>query len=70
VYVLGSNARLGNSNGNIGGSTALYHHNGTRYGLGLPGRVGGADTKMNGLHGPKRECGDVGHLPPDILAWA
>ena len=58
-YGLDSNARLNNGIGNSGGSTALYHHNGTRYGLGLPGRVGGADTKMNGLHGPKHKRGDV-----------
>ncbi|KAF8060978.1 ARM repeat-containing protein [Lyophyllum atratum] len=43
------------------GSTALYHHNGSRYGLGLPGRMnpGAADNKMNGLHGPKHKRGDV-----------
>ena len=52
------------SNPNINstsGSTALYHHNGSRYGLGIPGRAnsGGADSKMNGLHGPKHKRGDV-----------
>ncbi|KAJ8521773.1 hypothetical protein ONZ45_g1585 [Pleurotus djamor] len=43
------------------GSTALYHHNGSRYGLGAPGRAGppGADSKMSGLHGPKHKRGDV-----------
>ena len=40
------------------GSTALYHHNGTRYGLGL-GRGGAPDGKMNGLHGPKHKRGDM-----------
>ncbi|KAF9654298.1 ARM repeat-containing protein [Thelephora ganbajun] len=58
-YGLDANARLNGSIGNSGGSAALYHHNGTRYGLGLPGRVTGADTKMNGLHGPKHKRGDV-----------
>ena len=58
-YGLDSNVRLNNGIGNSGGSTALYHHNGTRYGLGLPGRVSGADAKMNGLHGPKHKRGDV-----------
>jgi hypothetical protein len=43
------------------GSTALYHHNGSRYGLGNPGRghAGGAEAKMNGLHGPKHKRGDI-----------
>ena len=58
-YGLDSNARLNNSIGNSGGSTALYHHNGTRYGLGPPGCMSGADTKMNGLRGPKHKRGDV-----------
>lgn len=54
----------GRSNANANstsGSTALYHHNGSRYGLGLPGRTnsGAADSKMNGLHGPKHKRGDV-----------
>lgn len=40
------------------GSTALYHHNGSRYGLG-PGRGAGPDGKMNGLHGPKHKRGDM-----------
>ena len=38
------------------GSTALYHHNDTRYELGL-GRTNG-DAKMNGIHGPKHKRGD------------
>lgn len=41
------------------GSTALYHHNGSRYGLGVNGRQPAADGKMNGLHGPKHKRGDV-----------
>ena len=43
------------------GSTALYHHNGSRYGLGIPGRgnTGGVENKMNGLHGPKHKRGDM-----------
>ena len=42
------------------GSTALYHHNGSRYGLGLTGRANGATVdKMNGLHGPKHKRGDM-----------
>ena len=40
------------------GSTALYHHHGSRYGLGIGGRVA-SDGKMNGLHGPKHRRGDV-----------
>jgi hypothetical protein len=45
---------------NTSGSTALYHHNGSRYGLGLPGRGNpGIDGKMNGLHGPKHKRGDM-----------
>ncbi|KAI0320995.1 ARM repeat-containing protein [Amylostereum chailletii] len=40
------------------GSTALYHHNGSRYGLGMGGRTNG-DGKMNGLHGPKHKRGDM-----------
>ncbi|KAJ3879349.1 ARM repeat-containing protein [Lentinula edodes] len=47
-------------NSNTSGSTALYHHNGSRYGLGLPGRANtGVDGKMNGLHGPKHKRGDM-----------
>lgn len=46
---------------NTSGSTALYHHNGSRYGLGIPGRApaGPNDGKMNGLHGPKHKRGDM-----------
>ncbi|KAJ3997910.1 ARM repeat-containing protein [Lentinula boryana] len=45
---------------NTSGSTALYHHNGSRYGLGLPGRANpGVDGKMNGLHGSKHKRGDM-----------
>lgn len=40
------------------GSTALYHHNGTKYGLGIGARPNG-DGKMNGLHGPKHKRGDI-----------
>jgi hypothetical protein len=38
------------------GPTTLYHHNGSRYSLGL-GRGGASDSKMNGLHGPKHKRG-------------
>lgn len=57
-YGFDAGARAG---GNTSGSTALYHHNGTRYGLGIPGRTasGGPDSKMNGLHGPKHKRGDI-----------
>ena len=49
----------GNGNGLAStGSTALYHHHGSRYGLGIGGRVT-SDGKMNGLHGPKHRRGDV-----------
>jgi hypothetical protein len=45
---------------NTSGSTALYHHNGSRYGLGIPGRANsGVDSKMSGLHGPKHKRGDM-----------
>jgi hypothetical protein len=36
----------------------LYHHHGSRYGLGIGGRVA-SDGKMNGIHGPKHRRGDV-----------
>ena len=49
--------RLPHANGGAG-STALYHHNGTKYGLGINGRQNG-DGKMNGLHGPKHKRGDM-----------
>ena len=50
-----------NADSNTTGSTALYHHNGTRYGLGLPVRAGApAENKLNGFHGgPKHKRGDV-----------
>lgn len=49
-----NDAHLGGS----AGSTALYHHNGTKYGLGMGARPNG-DSKMNGLHGSKHKRGDV-----------
>lgn len=58
-YGLDSNGRLSSGLNGAAGSTALYHHNGSRYGLGLAGRVTSADAKMNGLHGPKHKRGDV-----------
>lgn len=48
------------------GSTALYHHNGSRYGLGI-GRGAGPDGKMNGLHGPKHKRGDMDRKFPDSV---
>ena len=56
-YDLDSSARS-SQGGSASGSTALYHHNGTRYGLHL-GRGNSADGKMNGLHGPKHKRGDM-----------
>ncbi|EKM60704.1 uncharacterized protein PHACADRAFT_246773 [Phanerochaete carnosa HHB-10118-sp] len=56
-YDYDSDSRLPHANGGAG-STALYHHNGTKYGLGINGRQNG-DGKMNGLHGPKHKRGDV-----------
>ncbi|KAJ7336959.1 hypothetical protein DFH08DRAFT_1018172 [Mycena albidolilacea] len=53
-----------NAGANAGtGSTALYHHNGSRYGLGLPARTntGAGNSKMNGLYGPKHKHGDMNH---------
>ncbi|RPD58447.1 ARM repeat-containing protein [Lentinus tigrinus ALCF2SS1-6] len=41
------------------GSTALYHHNGAKYGFNMNSRPNGADGKMNGLHGPKHKRGDI-----------
>ncbi|KAI0762565.1 ARM repeat-containing protein [Fomes fomentarius] len=41
------------------GSTALYHHNGAKYGFNMNGRPSAADGKMNGLHGPKHKRGDI-----------
>lgn len=57
-YELDSSARSSQGTNGASGSTALYHHNGTRYGLHL-GRGNGADGKMNGLHGPKHKRGDM-----------
>ncbi|KAF8124097.1 armadillo-type protein [Boletus edulis] len=51
----GRNSAMANGSS---GSTALYHHNGSRYGLGL-GRGGAPDGNMNGLHGPKHKRGDM-----------
>ncbi|KAJ7822517.1 hypothetical protein B0H14DRAFT_3470766 [Mycena olivaceomarginata] len=51
-----------NAGANAGtGSTVLYHHNGSRYGLGLPARTnsGAGNSKMNGLYGPKHKHGDM-----------
>ncbi|KAL5534613.1 hypothetical protein ACEPAG_1076 [Sanghuangporus baumii] len=56
-YGLESNGRL-NGSGTTGGSTALYHHHGSRYGLSMGARIG-SDNKMNGLHGPKHKRGDI-----------
>ncbi|KAG6918676.1 hypothetical protein DXG01_012494 [Tephrocybe rancida] len=63
-YGYETNGRSSSNNGSVhstSGSTALYHHNGSRYGLGLPGRPnpGAANDKMNGLHGPKHKRGDI-----------
>lgn len=57
-YEVESNGRL-NGSGTTGGSTALYHHHGSRYGLSMGARIGGPDNKMNGLHGPKHKRGDI-----------
>ncbi|KAF8845489.1 ARM repeat-containing protein [Paxillus ammoniavirescens] len=56
AYGFDSNGRNGTNGNGTSGSTALYHHNGSRYGL---GRGGGPDSKMNGLHGPKHKRGDM-----------
>ncbi|KAG1749610.1 ARM repeat-containing protein [Suillus paluster] len=57
-YDLDSSTRSSTSANGTSGSTALYHHNGTRYGLHI-GRTNGADGKMNGMHGPKHKRGDM-----------
>ncbi|KAI6153219.1 ARM repeat-containing protein [Pisolithus tinctorius] len=58
TYGFDSSTRSGHGvNGAASGSTALYHHNNSRYGPGM-GR-GGPDGKMNGLHGPKHKRGDM-----------
>ena len=60
VYGLnGNGVENGRFNSFSTGSTALYHHHGSRYGLGMNGRANGADSKMGGLHGPKHKRGDV-----------
>lgn len=41
------------------GSTALYQHGGSRYGLGLNGRVPSGEGKMNGLGGAKHKRGEM-----------
>ncbi|KAF8531037.1 armadillo-type protein [Gautieria morchelliformis] len=56
-YGFDQQGRMNSAQSTGGGSTALYHHHGSRYGLG--GRVVGPDSKMNGLHGPKHKRGDV-----------
>lgn len=56
-YGYENGGRIPSANGGAG-STALYHHNGTKYGLGINGRQNG-DSKMNGLHGPKHKRGDI-----------
>ncbi|KAF8436332.1 armadillo-type protein [Boletus edulis BED1] len=54
-YSIDSNGAMANGSS---GSTTLYHHNGSRYGLGL-GQGGAPDGNMNGLHGPKHKRGDM-----------
>ncbi|KAF7328470.1 RNA-binding protein [Mycena sanguinolenta] len=60
-YGFESGGRAGTNLTGTSISTALYHHNGSRYGLGIPARTnsGAGDGKMNGLHGPKQKCGDM-----------
>jgi hypothetical protein len=74
-YAFDSNGRPSSALNATTGSMALYHHNGSRYGL-LPGQsAGGVDSKMNGLHGPKHKRGDVDseckhpHCSDDDLAY-
>ncbi|KAL6300297.1 ARM repeat-containing protein [Sparassis latifolia] len=57
-YGFEANGRINNVNAGTG-STALYNHHGSRYGLAINGRPAGADSKMNGLHGPKHKRGDM-----------
>jgi hypothetical protein len=57
-YDIDSSTRSSQGTNGASGSTALYHHNGTRYGLHL-GRGNGTDGKMNGLHGSKHKRGDM-----------
>jgi hypothetical protein len=56
AYSFDTTGRNGSTLNGGSGSTALYHHNGSRYGL---GRGGVPDGKMNGLHGPKHKRGDM-----------
>ncbi|KAF9234965.1 ARM repeat-containing protein [Melanogaster broomeanus] len=56
AYGFDSTGRNGPGVNGTSGSTALYNHNGSRYGL---GRGSGPDSKMNGLHGPKHKRGDM-----------
>ncbi|KAF8130608.1 ARM repeat-containing protein [Boletus edulis] len=58
LYKFDAAGRNGAMANGSSGSTALYHHNGSRYGLGL-GRGGAPDANMNGLHGPKHKRGDM-----------
>lgn len=67
-YGFETSSRGGSGPNSTSGSTALYHHNGSRYGLGIAARPnGGADSKMNGLHGPKHKRGDVDHECKDAI---
>ena len=56
-YGLESTGRGGHNVNGTSGSTVLYHHNGSRYGLAL-GR-GGPNGKINRLHGTKHKWGDM-----------
>lgn len=67
-YGYENGGRLPHASGGAG-STALYHHNGTKYGLGINGRQNGADGKMNGLHGPKHKRGDIDRECEFICAY-
>ncbi|KAG6375119.1 ARM repeat-containing protein [Boletus reticuloceps] len=58
AYKFDAAGRNGAMANGLSGLTALYHHNGSCYGLGL-GRGGAPDGKMNGLHGPKHKRGDM-----------
>ncbi|KAF8588456.1 ARM repeat-containing protein [Ramaria rubella] len=58
-YGFDQHGRMNSTQTTGAGSTALYHHHGSRYGLGLGGRMVGPDSKMNGLHGPKHKRGDI-----------
>ncbi|KAF8525221.1 ARM repeat-containing protein [Hysterangium stoloniferum] len=58
-YGFDQHGRMNSTQAAGAGSTALYHHHGSRYGLGLGSRMVGPDSKMNGLHGPKHKRGDI-----------